>query len=82
MKENEVYFLPRGFDGVQKATLNDINDDHAWLLFRTHKIGEESPLMENLRLKGYTICPSTPIRYGTTNVFKVEIVKPPANCSD
>jgi len=82
MKENEVYFLPRGFDGVQKVKLNDITGDRAWLLFRTHKIGEEVPLMESLHLNDYSVCETTPARYGLTNVFRLEIVKSPRSCSE
>jgi len=82
VKENEIYFLPRGFDGVQKVEPKDISGDRVWLLFRTHKVGEEAVLFESLRVKGYTICPALPTIIAKTNVYKVEIVKTPLPCSE
>jgi uncharacterized membrane protein len=81
MHEDESYFLPRGFAGVNRAGLEDINEGHVWLLFRTETNGQEGALLEDLKSRGYTICPNTPARYARTNVFKVEIVKPPLECS-
>jgi 4-amino-4-deoxy-L-arabinose transferase-like glycosyltransferase len=76
----EMYFLPRGFDEVKTVDINDVNDESFWMLFRTQKPGEQSAAMDALRSKGYFECPSTPIKYGSTNIFKFQMVKDEARC--
>jgi hypothetical protein len=75
-----MYFLPRGFEEVKTVALNDVNDESFWMLFRTQKAGEQSAAMDALRSKGYFECPSTPIKYGSTNIFKLQMVKEEARC--
>jgi hypothetical protein len=77
----ENYFLPRGFDDVTTVELGDVKDESFWLLFRTGKVDEERPVIDALKSKGYVECPSTPIKYGRTNVFKIEMVNDPAACA-
>jgi len=78
--DKEVYFLPRGFDGVQRKTITDISGDKIWLVFRTQEVGEENVLLEGLKQRGYSQCPTIPMRFAMTDVFKIEMIKPPADC--
>jgi hypothetical protein len=50
------------------------------MLFRTQTPGEQSAAMDALKSKGYFECPSTPIKYGPTNIFKFQMVKNEARC--
>lgn len=77
----ETYFLPRGFDDVKTVDLNEVNDDSFWLLFRTGRIDEERPLIDALKVKGYSECQSMPIKYGRTNVFQLQMVTSGTSCS-
>lgn len=82
MIENEVYFLPRGFEGVKQGLIQDIGGDRFWIVFRTHSPDEETPLFELMRSRGYSACSPESRRYGATNMFKVEFVKDSLKCSD
>ena len=76
----ETYFLPRGFDHVKIVELSDVQDERFWLLFRTGKVNEERPVIGALKARGYVECPSTPIMYGQTNVFNIQMVKSESAC--
>ncbi|PYS92179.1 MAG: hypothetical protein DMF62_01115 [Acidobacteria bacterium] len=78
--DKEVYFLPRGFDRIQRKTIQEIAGDKIWLVFRTQAVGEENVLLEALKQRGYSQCPSIPMRFAMTDVFKIEMVKPPVEC--
>ena len=76
----EMYFLPRGFDDVKTVALNDVNDESLWMLFRTLRVGEHTSVIDGLKSRGYFDCPSTPIKFGQTNIFKIQMVKDEARC--
>lgn len=78
--DDETYFLPRGFDEVKNARLEDINDDNVWLAFRTSVDGEEGPLIDNFKKSGYKPCPSKPVKYDSTTVFWIEMTRGAARC--
>jgi len=78
--DKEVYFLPRGFDGVRRTSIPNISGDKIWLVFRTQTVGDENVLLETMKQRGYSECPSIPMRFAMTDVFKIEMVKPPAEC--
>lgn len=73
--DDETYFLPRGFDGVARASLDQINDDSMWLAIRTSKAGEELPILAEFTRLGYAVCHSYHRDYGTTTVFWIEARK-------
>jgi hypothetical protein len=78
--DDNASFLPRGFDDVKRMNLEEMNDDRAWLVFRTEKIGTENEILERVKSRGYEICSYNPARFGGTNVFSVEVVKPALKC--
>jgi len=55
LAENRAYFLPRGFNDVEHATVAEIESKRLWLLFRAREIRETEPPLRNLALLGYTI---------------------------
>jgi uncharacterized membrane protein len=78
--DDETYFLPRGFDEVKNARIEEITDENIWLAFRTSVDGEEGPLIENFERVGYSRCPAKTVRYDSTTVFWMRMKK--GNCSD
>ena len=75
---DEAYFLPRGFQDVRKADVTEVNDDGMWLAFRTSRLGDEAPLIENFTKLGYRLCSED--AYGSTNVFRIKMSKDAAGC--
>ncbi len=55
LTEDKAYFLPRGFDAVQTAEINEINDQKFWIAFKAKDWNEAEPPLRNLKLKGYRI---------------------------
>lgn len=51
--EDKAYFLPRGFEGVQKASENTIAGDRFWIAVRGVGNDPEHPLWSRLKEKGY-----------------------------
>ena len=80
MQEDRSYFLPRGFENVNRATIDEIEDEKALLLFRTGPPGQEANLKERIKALGYLICPTTPTASGKTGIFKLEIVRSERDC--
>jgi uncharacterized membrane protein len=80
--DDKSYFLPRGFDGVPPATLEEIREDEIWLAFRTSSDGEDAPLIENFLRKDYKPCPRSGIKYDTTTVYWMKMTKYPGACGE
>ncbi len=79
--DDETYFLPRGFDGVKNARLEEIGEDEMWLTFRTSVDGEDGPLVQNFTKLGYEPCPRSGVKYDTTTVYWMKMIKSPLVCS-
>jgi hypothetical protein len=79
LTDDETYFLPRGFDEVKNTAIEEINDDSIWLAFRTSVDGEDAPLIERFKQAGYMACPGKTVKYDSTTVFWMKMVK--GNCS-
>jgi hypothetical protein len=78
--DDESYFLPRGFDEVQKLEMEDVVDERIWLAFRTTKPGQDAALLEKFTRMGYTPCPSTRAKFVSTTVFWLELTRSPGGC--
>lgn len=39
-----AYFLPRGFDGVERRTFSDVNDESFWIAFRKEVPDDDGPI--------------------------------------
>ena len=71
--DDETYFLPRGFDGVAQASVDELTDEKMWLAFRTSRPGDDKPILDEFGRRGYSVCQSYHVGYGVTTVFWVEM---------
>lgn len=55
VKEDPAYFLPRGFDGVRTATVEEVEEPEIWVLFRAEKWDIVEPPLSGFLSRGYTI---------------------------
>ncbi|HMS40206.1 MAG TPA: hypothetical protein PKE69_08275 [Pyrinomonadaceae bacterium] len=55
LKEDTAYFLPRGFDGVQSAKIEEITDNKFYIAFQAKDWQEKEPPLRNFAVKGYKI---------------------------
>jgi uncharacterized membrane protein len=55
LQEDKAYFLPRGFEKVQKTDENGMTGDRFYVAFRDAKFNEKHPPLRNLIKKGYKI---------------------------
>lgn len=55
VSEDNAYFLPRGFDGVEVAEFEMLNEAKFWLAFRSPSISESEPPLRQLLVRGYRI---------------------------
>ena len=53
--EDKAYFLPRGFDGVNRAEIDAVTEPQLWLVQRGKTLKETEPPLRNFILKGYRI---------------------------
>ena len=73
MTEDKTYFLPRGFDGVQQITANEMSGDRFWIAFRDMKFDERHPPLNVLLARGYKIGPPQTIEADGLKAFLVEV---------
>lgn len=55
LKEDTAYFLPRGFDDVQRTSLEEITDNKFYIAFQAKDLQENEPPLRNFKIKGYKI---------------------------
>lgn len=77
--DESAYFIPRGFDGVRVAALENLSDERFILAFRTSS-RYQSVIFDRFRHAGYFPCNERTETYGKTNVFFVEMVKKGGAC--
>jgi hypothetical protein len=53
--EDKAFFLPRGLDAVERINLDEIQDDHFWIMFRDQVWNEKNPPLDSLIGRGYSI---------------------------
>ena len=73
--EDTAYFLPRGFDGVEKTDGTAIKDDEIWLAFRTQQYHEKHPPLSVLLSKGYSVAEIKEFGTGPEKAYLVKAVK-------
>ena len=73
--DNDAYFLPRGFNGVELGSIDELRDETMWLAFRTSPPGDKDRLMLEYERRGYSVCQEYQVDSGTTTVHWVEIGK-------
>ena len=55
VNEDPAYFLPRGFDDVEKVASDTINDEKIWLAFRGQGAETSQPPLNYFISRGYTV---------------------------
>jgi hypothetical protein len=75
MQEDKAYFLPRGFEKVQKADENGITGERFFVAYRDSVFNEKHPPLRNLREKGYKIGDPKVIETPGLKGFLVEVWK-------
>jgi uncharacterized membrane protein len=67
LAEDPAYFLPRGFEKIQKTDENGITGERFYVAFRDSVYHEKHPPLRNLAAKGY--------RFGEPKVFETPGIK-------
>ncbi|HVE56191.1 MAG TPA: glycosyltransferase family 39 protein [Pyrinomonadaceae bacterium] len=77
LQEDTAYFLPRGFEKVQKTDENGITGERFYIAYRDSVFNEKHPPLRNLINKGYQI--GEPKVFNTPGLkgFLVEVWKSP-----
>jgi len=75
MVEDKAYFLPRGFDGVQPISSDEMSGDHFWIAFRDMKWDERHPPLDLLLMRGYKIGEPEIVEADGLKAFLVKIDK-------
>lgn len=75
MPEDPAYFLPRGFEGVQKTDENGITGERFYVAFRDSAFSEFHPPLRNLKAKGYQIGEPKVFETPGLKAFLVEVWK-------
>ena len=55
VNEDKAYFLPRGFDEIEKFSVEDANEKQFWIAFRTKAWDPNAAFLNELRGKGYRV---------------------------
>ena len=70
---DDAYFLPRGFDGVRKIDLSEIDGERITIAFRSDDLeGNQSPI-SNLVARGYEVVATVPFPVGTSTAYLCEL---------
>ncbi|MEO7539300.1 MAG: glycosyltransferase family 39 protein [Pyrinomonadaceae bacterium] len=67
VNEDKAYFLPRGFDGVERKDLKDLPASEYWLALRVSEWDLNQPPLTSLSENGF--------RFGTPKIFPSEFSK-------
>ena len=67
MTEDKAYFLPRGFNDVERVNFDDIADDKFYVAFRDTEWNPQKPPLKNLIAKG--------CRIGAPKIFEAQGLK-------
>ena len=71
LSDDETYFLPRGFDGVYRLSIDEVNDETMWLAFR----GDTARVLSEFERRGYSVCNQYQVEAESTMVHWVELGK-------
>lgn len=75
INEDAAYFLPRGFDGVEKKDVSEVTADKLWLVYRSERYSETEPPLRNFRTRGYNIARKREYEVTDETVCVVELTK-------
>ncbi|MEO8649430.1 MAG: hypothetical protein ABI539_09715, partial [Acidobacteriota bacterium] len=69
--EDKAYFLPRGFDEVEKSSIKEINAPSIWVAFRAGKLDQNESPLRNFVVGGYEIKETRVIQSDVQNAYLV-----------
>jgi uncharacterized membrane protein len=75
VKEDTAFFLPRGFEGVRKVNINDLEGDKFWIAFRAGKWDLLRPPLYDLTSRGYKLGEPRVFEAGKDKAFLVAVEK-------
>ncbi len=75
MTEDKAYFLPRGFDGIQTVSEDEIKGERFFVAFRGKSWNELAPPLQNLKTRGYKIGEPQTLEAQGLKAFLVEVQK-------
>jgi uncharacterized membrane protein len=73
--EDTAFFLPRGFDGVRKVNINDLEGDKFWIAFRAAKWDLLHSPLYDLISRGYKLGEPRVFEAGKDKAFLVAVEK-------
>jgi uncharacterized membrane protein len=75
IEEDAAFFLPRGFDGVRKVNIKDLDDDKFWIAFRAEKWNLLRSPIYDLISRGYKLGEPRVFEAGKGKAFLVAVEK-------
>ncbi len=75
MPEDKAYFLPRGFDGIQTVSEDEIKGERFFVAFRSKTWNELAPPLQNLKAQGYQLGEPKTFEAQGLKAFLVEVQK-------
>ena len=75
MTEDKAYFLPRGFDGIQTVSEDEIKGERFFVAFRGKSWNELAPPLQNLKAQNYKIGEPQIFEAQGLKAFLVEVQK-------
>jgi uncharacterized membrane protein len=75
IKEDTAFFLPRGFDGVRKVNINDLESEKFWIAFRAEKWDLLRSPVYDLISRGYKLGEPRVFEAGKDKAFLVAVEK-------
>jgi len=55
VKEDKAYFLPRGFESIEKVSVDAIDENQFWVAFRKKNWDPNATFINDLRDRGYRV---------------------------
>jgi uncharacterized membrane protein len=78
--DDAAYFLPRGFDGVDRLSIDEVNDETMWLVFRNSTPGDNERIMSEFERRGYAVCNQYQVEAESTTAFWAQLRKGEGRC--
>ncbi|HXG83031.1 MAG TPA: glycosyltransferase family 39 protein [Pyrinomonadaceae bacterium] len=75
LAEDAAYFLPRGFDAVEKTDENGLRGERFFIAFRDTEWNETKPPLRNLTARGYKLDLRKTFEAQGTKAFLAEVIK-------
>ena len=73
LQEDAAYFLPRGFDEIQKT--KEFAGERFYVAFRAQTFDESAPPLSSLKAEGYTIGTPQIVEAQGLKAFLVEVIR-------